>query len=109
VALNGIGRFDKHAKNSDIPLLVDFWASWCGHCRAMAPIFEQAAAELEPEVRLVTVDSDAAPDLMRRFSVQSVPTLALIHHGREVAHKSGLTPLPKLIAWTRQRIDSVTA
>ena len=66
-ALNSAARFDRHAKHSDIPLLVDFWAAWCGPCRSMAPIFEQAAAQLEPEVRLVKVDSDAVPELLQRY------------------------------------------
>jgi thioredoxin 2 len=73
--LNDAARFDKHAQRSDIPLLVDFWASWCGPCRAMAPVFEQAAKRLEPDVRLVKVDSDAAADIAARFSIRSIPTL----------------------------------
>ena len=68
---------------------------------AMAPIFEQAAAELEPDVRLIKVDSDAAPELLQRFSIQSIPTLMIVHRGREVARKSGVMPLPQLLAWTR--------
>ena len=67
-ALNSAARFDKHAQRSDIPLLVDFWASWCGPCRTMAPIFEQAATQVEPDVRLVKVDSDAVPELLQRSS-----------------------------------------
>jgi thioredoxin-like negative regulator of GroEL len=66
----------------------------------MAPIFEQAATELEPDVRLIKVDSDAAPELLQRFSIQSIPTLMIVHRGREVARKSGVLPLPQLLAWT---------
>ena len=109
LALNDAARFDKHARQNDIPLLVDFWATWCGPCRMMAPIFEQAAARLEPDVRLVKVDSDAAPDLAARFSVRSIPTLLLIHHGREIARTAGTMPLEQLLAWTQQHVDKVAA
>jgi thioredoxin 2 len=107
VALTSAARFDKHAKFSDVPLLVDFWAAWCGPCQAMAPIFEQAATELEPEVRLIKVDSDKVPELLQRFSIQSIPTLMLVHHGREIARQSGLMPLPQLLEWTHQHVGGI--
>jgi thioredoxin 2 len=75
----------------------------------MAPIFEQAATELEPDVRLIKVDSDAAPELLQRFSIQSIPTLMIVHRGREIARKSGVMPLPQLLAWTREHADGVKA
>jgi thiol-disulfide isomerase/thioredoxin len=82
-ALNTSARFDRHATHSDIPLLVDFWAAWCGPCRAMAPIFEQAAPELEPNLRMVKVDADAAPDLRIAFRFRvSRPWCFFITAGR---------------------------
>ena len=76
-------------------------------CSAMAPIFEQAASELEPHVRLIKVDSEAAPEL-QRFVIQSIPTLMLVHRGREIARQTGVMSLPKLLAWTRQHVSGVT-
>jgi thioredoxin 2 len=73
----------------------------------MAPIFEHAATQLEPDMRLIKMDSDAAPELLQRLSILGIPTLILVHHGREIARKSGVRPLAKLLAWTREHADGL--
>jgi thioredoxin 2 len=92
-------RFRRHLRHSGIPLLVDFWASWCGPCRSMAPQFEAAAQSLEPRMRLVKVSTEEAPALASELGIASIPTLTLFAGGREVARQAGSMQARRIVAW----------
>ncbi len=97
-------RFRRHLAKSDIPLLVDFWASWCGPCKMMAPVFSEAAGQLEPNLRLVKINSEQEQSLSGELGIRSIPTLILFKKGAESARMSGALDLQNLMAWVRQHI-----
>ncbi len=101
-----VAGFERHLRGNDIPVLVDVWAPWCGPCRTMGPNFTRAAATLEPQIRLLKLNADIAPEVTGRLGVQGIPALFLFRKGEVIAKTAGAMPTDAIIKWTREHVPA---
>lgn len=102
----GVDHANAHIVRSNLPVVVDFWAPWCGPCLAMAPQFAAAAKVLEPELRLAKINTQNEPVLAQRYSIRSIPTMIVFQHGQELGRRAGAMPTDNIVAWARQILAS---
>ena len=103
VTLN-TGNFQKHINRNDVPVVVDFWAPWCGPCKMMAPAFEQAAVELSPNVRLAKLNTEDEQTIGAHLNIRSIPTMVIFKNGREVSRQAGAMSAADIKSWVQSNI-----
>ena len=94
--------FAKHIGRNDVPVVVDFWAEWCGPCKTMAPVYERVAAEMEPELRFLKVDTEREPELANRYGIRGIPTMMVFRNGKPIAQRAGAIDAGTLKVWLKQ-------
>lgn len=97
-------NFDKHIRRNEVPVVVDFWAAWCGPCKMMAPHFKTVTAQMEPRVRFAKVDTEHAQRTAAQFGIRSIPTVVIFRNGREIARQAGAMDAPTLANWIQSNL-----